>query len=941
MRPQSLAAAMVTVLLIGAPSGAHAIEEHELLGLWWTPGGNVVDIGVNHHGSLEGKLAIVSPDNRVIGFQAGQPVLTSFSITGDTVRFEVATRPTQPVRDAGGCPPPDWLPFTGSMEAGNTRIAGTIRAPEFDLFASTADACPRLNEKEVVIPPYRRFTFNDPVSLDDRQIFRIEREGSERLQLEATVDLPQGREGRDGAPSVKLRTIDGEPVAYQKVLWRVAGPAEGGSVAPAEYETETDADGIARLRFSLLPNGRYAPANQIRRPGTPATFPRGRWRVAASVPELGLTEPVSFTLDLDGPSALLNFVDSGGTPIRQLTIPLLEADHTQRTSFQLFNVGERGPERTMVTFSSYALEYPPDQTASGVWPRTGVRFASTLCPVQRSARSWRVYESNPPLTLTVTPLDWPSIGATVANCNLHIPKDTGAVQISAIVQQPYLQVADLRVFFTKATATDRKLRLVFHDAYQKLDYLRMRPAPDEQKALIEQKRRYIGRAFQLLNEPTDDRSQINNRVQLFAANAYVDLLKNTELSTQRRNRAPLRNAPISNEIYHFPIESLDEYIALGRASRMAIGTINLDDIRNILVGSIPTLGQLRAGFEELATMPVQMAYVIAFGETWDGEHRDAVDRLVLGLEIAAFRIATPRWLREAGELFDRQREARIARRRVREARSQGIDLSLDEATDAARYNRRMRHSQRHLPEQAALARQQALEASLLRPAWELTGMPAELKGRLRSVVNRLAHMRQVDGLIAALQDLDRVMRATPHLANSARGRMAWRIGLVEHWLKAQNEIAHMRSLVRAGHAREVRRGQHFISRDGKSEVFVEFEIGGKRVDYAMARHFDDRIEVHIVDLTGQLRSMHISQPRPRLPDATPPQPRATAPRLRGGGGNRQHREKTEDYGTLFYDELSRRHPDKRIVVRATELYWRETDMEGRLARFVRTMALFR
>lgn len=107
--PCRWAAAVLVAAVIGlVPRLTFALEESSLYGLWWTPGGNVIDIRPNKDGKLEGHLVHVLPDNVAIGFARGQLALRNFQFSADKseIKFEVSTRPVGP-EEGEPAPPAD------------------------------------------------------------------------------------------------------------------------------------------------------------------------------------------------------------------------------------------------------------------------------------------------------------------------------------------------------------------------------------------------------------------------------------------------------------------------------------------------------------------------------------------------------------------------------------------------------------------------------------------------------------------------------------------------------------------------------------------------------------------------------------------------------------------------------------------------------------------
>lgn len=904
-----------------APGAAFALEEADLYGLWWTPGGNIVDIRPDHHGQLQGHLVHVLPENVAIGFARGQLALTNFQFSADnsSINFEVSTRPVdgeEAPADEGGCQPPDWIRFEGSFN-GTDRITGEAISPEYDLAAT--DTCVMVSEDRFTLPPYQRFTFAEVELLPDRQIFVSEAVGETDLRFEATVDYPQGEQGRAGAPTVLVKTVDGEPVPYAEVAWRVEDASGTSGVSPRSYVTETDGNGQARLKFTLLPNGRFAPFNQMRQEHGPETVPQGRWRVSATVPELGVTEPVAFTLNINGPGALVNF-RLGGRVTTEITLPIEQIGRDQQIGLEVYDLTGSGQGTVQVNLSSQIMRYPRAKTDPAPTPMAG-DYSVSHCIVPRSTRRSDIYESNPPLTLTFS--------RDVETCHLAIPRDADEVRVSATITSPRLIVQYLHIYLTGRGAMASKLRSYYKTAYDNLSYFSQpaRQATAEQHRLIEQKLGYIDRAFAILNDGQGNAGRISDHMQPYAAKGYMELLKDSTYYEERDMTASLYNGLGRHDSarVRVPVRTNREKQIITRASLMGSMSSNWNGVREVnqlddlfFRGSLPGFPGFGVAFDHLVAAPFEMAWIIAFGETWDGTNQDAIDRLLLGLDIASMRMGTPRWIDDAWEMIQRGNHARKSRRRMREAQRAGVDLDMHDAYDNGRFRRRMRERQHTMTLAEADEVAERLDARLVEAAWETPGISDDLKRRLRYVMHRVAGSRSGRNLARALDRLEETIRNTPALANSARGRLAMRIGAMEHWLKAMNEAARWRSLVAEGKARMLVRDKHFVSLDGKTEVFVEYGISPRRrVDYAIAQHFDDRIEIHVVDLTGQLQSHGITTRSTR----------------------RQHREKTELYGDLFEQAMARRYPGKTIVIQATELYWRESNVEAKLERLVRTMGL--
>jgi len=101
------------------------------------------------------------------------------------------------------------------------------------------------------------------------------------------------------------------------------------------------------------------------------------------------------------------------------------------------------------------------------------------------------------------------------------------------------------------------------------------------------------------------------------------------------------------------------------------------------------------------------------------------------------------------------------------------------------------------------------------------------------------------------------------------GRLAVRIGAMEHWLQALNQIAHMESLVKKGKAVRIHNihgkkvvdyHYEYMTPKSKMTVLIEWQFQGKRkrLDYAMI----NATEICVTDLAGQLGKWRKRWPPP-------------------------------------------------------------------------------
>lgn len=88
---RALLSAAVLVLL-ATPARAQAPVIDDLVGLWRTPGGNVIEIAKRAGGAVTGTFVHLTRDSQTSGFKLGDTVLKQIAIEGGLVRGSVAVR---------------------------------------------------------------------------------------------------------------------------------------------------------------------------------------------------------------------------------------------------------------------------------------------------------------------------------------------------------------------------------------------------------------------------------------------------------------------------------------------------------------------------------------------------------------------------------------------------------------------------------------------------------------------------------------------------------------------------------------------------------------------------------------------------------------------------------------------------------------------------------
>lgn len=103
--------------------GARADDADALLGLWRTPGNNLVAVQRDPAGALQGRLNRVGYASERVGFREGQVVLQSFQVTGPAIGFDSAVQIERPELAAQHAP--TFTRFTGTLAPDGSAIAGS------------------------------------------------------------------------------------------------------------------------------------------------------------------------------------------------------------------------------------------------------------------------------------------------------------------------------------------------------------------------------------------------------------------------------------------------------------------------------------------------------------------------------------------------------------------------------------------------------------------------------------------------------------------------------------------------------------------------------------------------------------------------------------------------------------------------------------------------
>lgn len=904
LNPQ--ACLLVTVLLLPIP--LHAEGEEELAGLWFSAGGNILEIHENEDGKWGASLVKVTPESEEAGFEVDGVALRAIERSGADVRFDVPNRAETNEGEEV------FAPFQGKLSGDGSTIRGEIEIEEEEPFLVLDE---RGEEQEITstrIPLiYRRVPVEVPEpELDD--VYKLEVEGAESISVLGSHQWPLGR----GEPvlQVYVRLINGDAVELTEVTWTISG----GDVS-TDYFTLSDRKGLARLHFGLLPNGEFGPVSQLRGPPE-RMLPPGEYKVVAKVPQLDEDLRAEFTLQLDSWPQVVFLDGAGERVVSTLTYDLDLTPLSFRV--RLYAHGEDPRvlpgEDFELALISYQLTYQDGRPTREPWGRGLVKMRE---------KEPGVYETPYPIELEPGE-KFEELNPIRSDRRLFIPTRSDRfsrspdhfIEVDIFVEE-FSAVHTLFVFGNEKARHEELTRAALLRHRETIGELRaslVGPLSAEEEAYLAKKEGLIQRALAIIEDGTLGQPQrtllAGQYLDVLAINCHRnsvlaagDLFNEREeartpntveraLSTDcyrpaRRPGATLDLAPLTEGArVTLPCEIEEERLALLRSQGLLraiaerMGTV--DEMVDLILGrAVEVSTTLPLVLPHLLKAPFYAVYELVYGETIKGDELTTIDRLLVGLDFASFRLGTTILVKIGKEI----RDARHLRRVLRDINpglpeGAGFQLGLDG------YRMGMVREVIDEPGYEELAR-------LLRVPQD-----PQLRKHQAEVLRRVSSYR------LSRKIRNRIRRVDEVFGESARGMdslLVRDLGSVNHLLKYRQERAFLESRVASGFARQT--GQRFREIDGPTEIMIEWTLKDKdgnrfRLDHAHANHQKIEFEGHrydgtlvIKDLTRQL--------------------------------DQSHRQRVQ-----FYKELVRevKLPDGRrefenYLIKAFELYWDETSTQ--------------
>lgn len=444
----------------------------------------------------------------------------------------------------------------------------------------------------------------------DRRIFKLTR-ASKRDQIAVEVSSQEPLGIDQSFLEVQLQTLDGTPVEVAEVKWEVSH--ENARLRTA-YFTETDERGIAQLAFGMLPTGDFAPANQLRMPQR--TLPAGTYNVSATVPDLGINDPVTFKVNLKRRGVLLNITDSFG---------VLSSDLTLRDSQANFRV--EVIDRQLSNLDEITVKLSSDNA----WSSTSVTIPRQALGVYSENKNFTVVARNTPAARDLSKHTIRVRRAKVSEISVEIPEFGASTKI--------------RVYADAITAQKESAARTLIQYKEMLNEVRdmAERITDPQSRLLNAKMGFIERAQAILQD-----SKLPGDAQLIIVSQYFRLLSaHDELGLYpeiRHFRFITNPTFVADDAVLLPYQSAKERALLGVAQRLLARSREnaIEEMRNNLVVSLRSApGQLKTMLEQLIAAPAYSFYVLVFASTLDGQDADLTDRLFAGLDLASFFIRSP------------------------------------------------------------------------------------------------------------------------------------------------------------------------------------------------------------------------------------------------------------------------------------------------------------
>lgn len=607
----------------------------ELVGLWTTPGGNIIEV-TRSDGRFEGRLVEVTVAAAASGFQRGDVALRSFAEGDDGVSFEVAVRGDDPSFPVG------YARFRGGVFRGEA-LSGELERGDYDADARRYEPQPGWDGFE-----YHRVSLRCPLPVESPASYRVSLAGEAEVSLRASSDEPLGA----GEPrlAVRVTTLAGVAVPKEEVEWTVR--TEGLS---ATYRTVTDHAGEAELKLGLLPNGSFAPINTLEAPRV--TIPLGAYTIEATVPRESL-DTARIALRLSTLPILL-FVDASGQPLSGITFG---DDEEERNVYVTVFDPEAGAQRpTALTIST-----------PGLWPYRHV------LPRQGEGSYHDAYAyvierpSEPVVEITATAEEIPGVYAVL---KVYRHDQAAAMDVArSLLGHFRLILNDPELW---AAADDGNRRRIMQKRWFAEAGLTALDGPMTMRA-----------------EGTEE--ALRPPLRLALADAYLQMIQNpAELSgfeATPRTRPVTFTAAFGTR-FDVPVQvrATQEWARLGAALRREAQRQDHDAFtgaRDLMlervtraVAALP--GVPAAILQAPGRYAASLIAVIAFDMTLEGGDVDPVDRWFAGLELATLRLSTPPLL----DLWKHGARKRRTLEEVREvARRHGLpEDQIQAALYASRY----------------------------------------------------------------------------------------------------------------------------------------------------------------------------------------------------------------------------------------------------------------
>ena len=760
-----------------------------------------------------------------VGFREGDKILDTIQATTDMkVTFRVARRVADPaLRDK--CPLEPGA-FTGTLSSDGLTIDGEVKAKKYEILSGQVVTCKTGDNEEISHFTLTRLPASCPANIPDYQIFKITMKGQDSITVQASSEDPLG--DKDSVLAVRLETLSASAVTNDEIAWRVKNTKFN---LEATYYTPTTApDGIAKLEFIMLPNGQFAPANQLRiRPEL--TLPPGTYEVTPSAPTRGVTESLKFTAELKVAGVLINFTTAAGEGAEIISEVIFQDEMKPRASFAIEVVAPELPDSVTtlpVTLSSRSLD--------------GKEYKTTTVELPWKASGLFKDDTGP---IAVYPGRIRDITDTVRSV-IRVPDEEVSTIVATVEIGGTRTTKTLRVYGSYLSAEKQLIRETLNEYKQTFAQL-LEPGyatlTNKQEAAVKEKQRLTDQALRMMDDSRlMEINSVTGHVNDVLANVtiakeYLSLLKkNTDPPPASPEKVfDFALTPLEGTTIPLSYRSQEERQALDRAqvfyqrkrqeNREAVARQQMAEL-----AAAPS--KLKASVAAIIASPAYSAYVLVYGSTLDGQDAELIDRVMAGIDVASFVLHTPPRLRVLRRLSQKYAEVRAVLEEAKSLLGRGFQVEKGDY-GLVQVKRRL--------EKAG----DALVTKLLK-----SSLTDEEKARQLTVLERIW-----DSKIAAKVQLE--------LAGLPAGTMKRDIGALEHLLKRYQATEYLEGEVAKELAQRVEPGRYrkSITLGGSTHVeeeMVEWTIpnsGGKRIDHGQANYAEKWVRVN--DYTYEKTPAHL------------------------------------------------------------------------------------